>query len=88
VSFDRLNDAQKKALLDASKKAEDYFAGEAKKLDDKFVEVFEKAGVKVVTMTPAQFDEWRAIATKTSYKTFAEKVPNGKEIIDKALAVK
>ena len=88
ASFDKLNPAQQKAVMDASKKAEDYFAGEAKKLDDKMVEVYQKAGVKVVSMTPAQFDEWRAVAMKTSYKTFADKVPDGKAIIDKALAVK
>jgi TRAP-type C4-dicarboxylate transport system substrate-binding protein len=88
ASFDKLNPAQQKAIMAASKKAEDYFAGEAKKLDDKMVEVYKKAGVKVVSMTPAQFDEWRAVAIKTSYKTFAEKVPDGKSIIDKALAVK
>ena len=62
ASFDKLNPAQQKALMAASKKAEDFFAGEAKKLDDKMVEVFKKADVKVVTMTPAQFDDWRAVA--------------------------
>ena len=33
-SWDKLNDAQKKALTAASKKAEDYFEAESKKLDD------------------------------------------------------
>jgi len=31
---------------------------------------------------------WRDVAGKTSYKTFSEKVPGGKALIDKALAVK
>lgn len=86
-TFDRLKPEQRKVLLDASKKAEDYFASESKKLDDEMVAAFKKANVKVVTMTPEQADEWRAVATKTSYKTFAEKVPGGKALIDKALAV-
>ena len=86
-TFDRLKPEQKKVLLDASKKAEDYFASESKKLDDEMVDVFKKANVKVVTMTADQAAEWRAVAAKTSYKTFSEKVPGGKDLIDKALAV-
>ncbi len=84
----KLNDAQKAALKAASKKAEDYFAAESKKLDDKMVDAYTKAGVKVVYMTEAQADMWRDVAGKTSYKTFSEKVPGGKALIDKALAVK
>ena len=87
-SWNKLNSAQQKALLAASKKAEDYFESESKKLDDKFVETFKANKVEVVTMTEAEFDAWRAVAQKTSYKTFAEKVPGGKELIEKALSVK
>jgi TRAP-type C4-dicarboxylate transport system substrate-binding protein len=88
ASFDKLNDAQKKAIMAAAKKAEDYFAGESKKLDEKMIDSFKKANVEIVTMTSAQADDWRKIAEKTSYKTFSEKVPGGKALIDKALAVK
>lgn len=87
-SFDRLNDAQKKALMAASKKAEDFFAAESKKLDDKLVATFKEHGVKVVEMTDAQAGMWRDVANKTSYRTFAEKVPNGKALILKALQVR
>ena len=87
-SWEKLNKAQQDALLAAAKKAEDYFAGEAKKLDDKAVETFKKAGVKVVTMNDQQFAAWKKIADQTSYKNFADKVPGGKELLDKALAVK
>ncbi len=87
-SWDKLNDAQKKALQAASVKAEDFFESESKKLDDKMVETFKANKVEVVTMTDAEADAWRAVAQKTSYKTFAEKVPGGKELIEKALSVK
>ncbi len=87
-SWDKLNDAQKKALMTASKKAEDYFEAESKKLDDKMVETFKKNNTEVVTLTDAEAAAWRAIAQKTSYKDFAEKVPGGKELIEKALSVK
>ena len=87
-SWDKLNDAQKKALSAASKKAEDYFKTESKKLDDELVDVYKKNKVEVVTMTPEEFEAWRGVAQKTSYKEFAEKVPGGKELIEKALSVK
>lgn len=86
-SWEKLNPDQQAALAAAGKKAEDYFFEEAKKLDDELVETFKKAGVKVVTMNAEQAAKWRAIADKTSYKKFAEEVPGGKELIDKALAV-
>ena len=87
-SWNKLNDAQKKALTTASKKAEDYFEAESKKLDDKMVETFKANKVEVVTLTDAEADAWRAVAQKSSYKEFAEKVPGGKELIEKALSVK
>jgi TRAP-type C4-dicarboxylate transport system substrate-binding protein len=87
-AWDKLNDAQKKALSAASKKAEEYFALESKKLDDEMVDVFKKNKVEVVTLNAAEADAWRAVAQKTSYKEFAEKVPGGKELIEKALSVK
>ncbi|MCO5125226.1 MAG: TRAP transporter substrate-binding protein DctP [Rhizobacter sp.] len=87
-SWNKLNDAQQKALMAASKKAEDFFESESKKLDDKMVETFKANKVEVVTLTDAEADAWRAVAQKTSYKQFAEKVPGGKELIEKALSVK
>ncbi|MGE0348638.1 TRAP transporter substrate-binding protein DctP [Hydrogenophaga sp.] len=87
-SWNGLNDAQKKALTDASKKAEAYFNAESKKLDDTMVETYKKNNVQVVTLTDAEAQAWRDVAQKTSYKLFAEKVPGGKELIEKALSVK
>ncbi|TCS63401.1 TRAP transporter substrate-binding protein DctP [Varunaivibrio sulfuroxidans] len=86
-SFNKLNKAQQKAILAAGKKAEAFFFDAAKGLDDKMVKVFKKAGVKVITMTKAEADAWRAIAKKTSYAEFEKKVPGGKKLIEEALAV-
>ncbi len=86
-TWEKLNPAQQAALKAAGKKAEAYFFEEAKKLDQELVDTFKKAGVKVVTMTAGQAAKWRAIADKTSYRNFAENVPGGKELIEKALAV-
>jgi TRAP-type C4-dicarboxylate transport system substrate-binding protein len=87
-SWNSLNDAQQKALLAAAQKAEDYFNAESKLLDEKMVDTFKKAGVQVVALTDAEYAAWQAVAQKTSYKEFADKVPGGKELIEKALSVK
>jgi TRAP-type transport system periplasmic protein len=87
-SFDRLNKQQQEVLVNAGKKAEDYFNQATKKLDDEMVETFKKNNVEVVTMSPAEYDAWLKIAQDSSYKEFASEVPDGKKLIDEALAVK
>ncbi|MAU94621.1 MAG: ABC transporter substrate-binding protein [Fulvimarina sp.] len=86
-SFDRLNEEQQKAVMAAGQAAEDYFASEAEKLDGKLVDVYKENGVEVTTMSKENYDAWLRIAKETSYKNFAEKVPNGQKLIDDALAV-
>ena len=86
-SFERLTPEQQTAVMDAGQVAEDFFFDAAKGLDDKLVDTFKQAGVNVVTMDAAQAARWRAIANETSYAEFANKVPGGKALIEKALAV-
>jgi len=87
-SFDKLSKPQQDALLAASKKAQDYFVAESKKLDEKLVKVFKDHNVEVVTLTPDEYNAWIAVAQKSSYAGFAKDVPEGKKLIDEALAVK
>ena len=87
-TWDKLDQAQKDALLAAGKKAEEYFVGEAKKLDKVLVDKFREAGVEVVEMSADDYQAWLDIAKKTAYKNFSENVPGGDELIQKALAVK
>src|SRR5438034_2387069 len=87
-SFDRLDKKQQDVLLKAGKKAQDYFAKEAKGLDDEMVKVFKDHKVDVVTLSPAEYEAWVKIAQDSSYKQFAAEVPDGKKLIDEALAVK
>jgi len=86
-SWEKLNEAQQKALMAAAEKSEEYMVGQAKLLDQKAVDVYKNAGVEVVKMSAEDAAAWRAIAQETSYKIFAEEVPGGKELIEKALAV-
>lgn len=82
-----LNDEQQAALMDAGEKAEAFFAEEAAAIDQQMVDVYEENDVEVVKMTEDDYNAWLEIARETSYKNFAENVPNGQAIIDAALAV-
>jgi len=87
-SFDRLKKEQQDSLIQGGKKAEDFFNQASKKLDDDMVDVFKKNNVEVATMTPTEYDAWIKVAQDSSYKNFAGEVPDGKKLIDEALAVK
>ena len=87
-SFNKLDHKQQAALLAAAKKAQDYFAKQAEGLDERMVKTFKEHNVEVVTLTPAQYDAWIAVAKKSSYASFAKEVPDGKQLIDEALSVK
>jgi TRAP-type transport system periplasmic protein len=87
-SFNRLNKKQQDVLMQAGKKSQEFFAGKAKGLDDEMVKIFKDHNVEVVTLTPQEYDQWVKVAEKSSYAEFAKEVPNGKKLIDEALAVK
>src|SRR6187549_997678 len=87
-SFAKLNKQQQDALMTAGKKAQDYFVKESKSLDDKMVKAFKDHNVEVATMTADEYNAWLAVAQKSSYADFAKEVPDGKKLIDEALAVK
>ncbi|MBE7522949.1 MAG: TRAP transporter substrate-binding protein DctP [Burkholderiales bacterium] len=87
-SFERLNQAQQQALLAAGRKSQAFFEQAAKGLDDAMVKAFKDHNVEVVTLTPAEFDDWIQVARRSSYAQFAKDVPTGKKLIDEALAVK
>ncbi len=87
-TFSRLNKKQQDVLMQAGKKSQEFFAKEAKKLDDDMVKVFKDHKVEVVTLTPEEYQAWLKVAEKSSYAEFSKEVPNGKKLIDEALSVK
>lgn len=86
-TWQELNDAQRAALMAAADKAEAYFFEQAKLLDQQMIDVFRQAGVEIMTMTDEEYNAWIEVATNSAYRTFAEKVEGGKELVDLALAV-
>ncbi len=87
ASFNKLSKSQQKELLKAGKEAEKYASEQSKVADKKLVEAYKKAGVKVVEMNDEQIAKWRKIADESSYKSFAEDVKGGRELLDMALSV-
>ncbi|MBO6814895.1 MAG: TRAP transporter substrate-binding protein DctP [Rhizobiaceae bacterium] len=87
TAYDNLTDEQKAALDAGAKKAEAFYLEEAKKQDAASVKVYKDAGVEIANMTQEEFSAWQEIAKQSSYKKFVEEVPNGQELLDKALAV-
>ena len=86
-SFERLTPEQQAAIMEAGEKAEAYFNEEVRKGDRIMIDAYKKAGVEVVEMSKEDYDAWLALAKKSSYKNFAEKVPDGAALIEKGLAV-
>jgi len=85
--FDRLTPEQQKAILAAGEKSEEFFDAEVRKGDQIMIDAYKKAGVEIVEMSKADYDAWLELAKQSSYKNFAEKVPGGDKLIEKALAV-
>lgn len=86
-SFDELTEAQQQALLAAGKKAEAFGFEKAAASDQAMADTFAKANVEVVTMSADQAAAWHALAQDTAYKTFAEQVKGGQELLDLAQSV-
>jgi len=86
-TWNKLDDAQRQAFIAAGQKAEDFFFEEARKLDQKMIDVFTKAGVEVIEMSREEFDAWLDVAKKSAYKKFSENVEGGARLIELALSV-
>jgi len=87
-TFSRLTKPQQDVLVKAGRKSQEYFAKEAKGLDDEMVKTFKEHKVEVVTMSPAEFDAWLKVAKASSFAEFAKEVPDGQRLIEQALSVK
>jgi TRAP-type C4-dicarboxylate transport system substrate-binding protein len=88
MSFDRLTKPQQAAIIKAGKDAQAFYEGKADAVNADAVKAFEDHKVKVVTLSNADYDQWIALARKSSYAKFEKDVPAGQKLIDEALAVK
>jgi TRAP-type C4-dicarboxylate transport system substrate-binding protein len=87
-SFEKLTKEQQAAIVKAGKDAQTYYEGKADEVNKEAIKAFEDHKVKVVSLTDDEYKAWIDVARKSSYAKFEKDVPNGKQLIDEALAVK
>lgn len=88
ASFDKLTPDQQKIVLEVGASLEKFGMDSARVDDQKLAEVFKQAGDAVHDMNDAAFAKWREIARASAWKDFEEKIPNGKKLLEMAVAVK
>jgi TRAP-type C4-dicarboxylate transport system substrate-binding protein len=87
-AFSKLNKQQQDAIIAAGKKAQAFYEQKADEVNEEALKAFKDHNVKVITLSDEEFNNWVELARKTSYEKFDKEVPNGKKLIDEALAVK
>ena len=71
--FDALPQDQRDAIMAVGAEMEKFALEAAKKDDIEVANVYQKAGAKVVDLTPASIKKWQAIARETAWKDYASK---------------
>ena len=87
ATYEALTPEQQKIFVEVGESLEPFGIEEAKKDDQRAAVVFKEAGVQVHDMNQQQFEQWRKVAEASAYKDFAERVKNGQELLNMALAV-
>lgn len=87
-TWEKLSKDQKKVMLEVGRGIEKKFHDEVMLEDDKAADLFSKKGVKIHYMTDAEFKAWEEASRNSAWKSFAEKVKDGKRIIDAAFALR
>lgn len=87
-TFDKLTPEQQKIIMEVGASLEKFGMDAAKADDQKLAEVYKSVGDGVQDMNEAAFAKWREVAKASSWKDFEEKIPNGKKLLDMAVAVK
>ena len=88
ASFDKLTPEQQKIVMEVGASLEKFGMEAARADDQKLAEVYKSAGDAVHDMSEAAFAKWRDVARASAWKDFEEKIPNGKKLLEMAVAVK
>jgi TRAP-type C4-dicarboxylate transport system substrate-binding protein len=82
ASWEKLNDAQKKALEAAIEKSVAHWNEVGGKADKASIEAYREKGVKIEPMTAAQYAKWRALAEKSVFAGATKAVTNGAQLVE------
>jgi TRAP-type C4-dicarboxylate transport system substrate-binding protein len=88
ATYDALTPAQQKIVMEVGASMENFALVEAKQDDQELADVYSKSGVAVHDMDEKAFSLWRKLAHESAWKTFEEKVKDGKKLMEMAQAVK
>ncbi|MGJ7915814.1 TRAP transporter substrate-binding protein DctP [Massilia sp. LXY-6] len=80
-AWDKLTPAQKKIFEDAAAVTDRQFNAEQDEVAKETVAKFKAAGVQVRQMTKPEFDEWVALAKRTSWEQYAKSSPKAQELL-------
>ncbi|MCK5539955.1 MAG: TRAP transporter substrate-binding protein DctP [Deltaproteobacteria bacterium] len=83
-TWNSLSVKEKEAVTEVGLKLEDRALEIANSANSIATKVFKEAGIKVHAMTKDEWQTWRILAEKTSWKRFADKVKSGQELLDLA----
>jgi TRAP-type C4-dicarboxylate transport system substrate-binding protein len=86
AAFDRLSKEQQAVIMAVGGEMETFARKAAQQDDAAVAAVYQKAGAKVVDLTPAIVKKWQDIARKTAWKDYGEKNPGCAKLL--ALAEK
>ena len=87
ATWEQLSQSQRRVLQKAADKVETWAADAARGADRAMVEIFERRGVRVVTMSADQAKRWRQLAIDTAIADFRKDNPETGPLIDLALKV-
>jgi len=87
-TYDSLTPEQQKIVTEVGASLDAFAVKSAKEDDQRVADVYAKAGVAVHDMDEAMFAKWRKIAEKSAWKEYADKVEDGKRLMDLAISVK
>lgn len=87
-TYDALTPAQQKIVMDVGASLEAFALQAAKEDDEQLAKVYAKSGATVHDMDDKTFAQWRKLAQSTSWKSFEDKTPNGKNLMKMAQDVK
>jgi TRAP-type C4-dicarboxylate transport system substrate-binding protein len=82
-TFDRLCAEQQEAVVQVGEDLQEFAYSASEEDDARVQEIFEEAGVEVVQMDDAAFEQWRELA-QDQWAAFAESVEDGQELLDLA----
>ena len=88
ATYDKLTHEQKQIVLEVGRSLQKFARDACKADDEKVAKVYGKAGDKVLDMSEQQFMQWKALAEKSAWKSFADHVKDGKKLLEMAQAVK